>query len=294
MINKNYLLNKPDWLKIRVPKKHDNIKNTINIINYYRIHTICQAANCPNIINCFSYGIATFLILGNLCTRRCKFCNVRHGLPNKPDNDEPKRLAKAVHQMKLKHVVLTSVNRDDLHDGGADHFVKCINAIKKYNNDTSIEILVPDFRNYIKQALNLFKNSLPNIFSHNIESVPRLYSFIKPGFKYINSLKLLRLFRIKYPNIPTKSSIIVGLGETLQEIINTMYDLYNNGVSILNIGQYLQPTNKHLPVSRFFSKKEFLFLKKEALNIGFSYVASGPLIRSSYKANLQSCGISID
>ncbi|MCV2502088.1 MAG: lipoyl synthase [Candidatus Lightella neohaematopini] len=293
-MSKNYFLNKPDWVKIRIPQKYRNIKNTENIINHYRVNTICQAANCPNIISCFSYGVATFLILGNLCTRNCRFCNVKHGLPNTPDDSEPSRLAKAIYQMKLKHVVLTSVNRDDLHDGGASHFVKCINTIKKYNNNINIEILVPDFRNCVKIALNLFQESLPDIFSHNIESVPRLYSFIKPGFKYINSLKLLRLFKIKYPNVPIKSSIIVGLGETLEEIINTMYDLYNNGVSLLTIGQYLQPTNKHLSVKRFFSKKEFSFLKKEALIIGFSYVASGPLIRSSYRADLQSCGVSID
>ncbi|MCV2531079.1 MAG: lipoyl synthase [Candidatus Lightella neohaematopini] len=294
MTNKNYPLNKPDWLKIKIPKEYNNIKNTESIINYYRVNTICKAANCPNIINCFSHGVATFLILGNLCTRHCKFCNVKHGFPNKPDDDEPNRLAKAVHQMKLKHVVLTSVNRDDLYDGGASHFAKCIDTIKKYNSNINIEILVPDFRNCVKIALDLFKESLPDIFSHNIESVPRLYSFIKPGFNYINSLKLLRLFKIRYPNIPTKSSIIVGLGETLEEIINTMYDLYNNGVSLLTIGQYLQPTNKHISVKRFFSKKEFSFLKKEALIIGFSYVASGPLIRSSYKADLQLCNISID
>lgn len=285
---------KPRWLKIKIPILNKNINFIINNLKANNLNTVCQESLCPNLMRCFNKGIATFMILGNICTRKCLFCNVKKGKPNIIDFTEADKLSKLIYKINLKHVVITSVNRDDLKDGGAFFFSHCIKKIRKKNRKIKIEILVPDFRNCMKQAINIFTYNSPDIFSHNIENVERLHSKIKPGGNYKLSLKLLYMFKKNNPQIPTKSGIILGLGETEQEIYKTMCDLYNNGVSMLTIGQYLQPTENHYPVKKYITIKEFKILKRIGENIGFKYIASGPLVRSSYNAELQSKGIKVE
>ncbi|CUR53601.1 Lipoyl synthase [Serratia symbiotica] len=284
---KKELLCKPSWLKIKLPINTSRINNMKVIMRKNNINSVCEETSCPNIFECFNNGTATFIILGIVCTRRCPFCEIKHGRPMTVDINEPKKLAQTIFDMNLSYVVITSVNRDDLYDGGAQHFSNCIAAIRMKNKYIKIEILVPDFRNCMNRALNILKLIPPDIFNHNIESVPRIYHKVRPGANYIRSLKLLKHFKEMNPCITTKSGLIVGLGETNKEIIKVMYDLYYHGVTMLTIGQYLQPSKNHLPIKRYVSLSEFDNMKKKAIDIGFVNVACGPFIRSSYHAEFQ-------
>ncbi|WMY96918.1 MAG: lipoyl synthase [Arsenophonus sp.] len=285
---------KPTWLKIKIPNDFTRIKNIKNAMRKNGLHSVCEEASCPNLPECFNKGTATFMILGAICTRRCPFCNVNNGRPNIPDPNEPIKLAKTIKDMRLNYIVITSVNRDDLHDGGAKHFADCIISIRNKNPHIKVEILVPDFRGRINQALTILSKVPPDVFNHNIENVPRIYKKIRPGANYHGSLKLLEKFKTMHPKIPTKSGLMVGLGETNQEIKNVMYDLRKHGVTMLTVGQYLQPSPDHLSVERYVSPSEFQDIKKDAIKMGFTHVACGPLVRSSYHADLQSKGINIE
>ncbi|WWP02087.1 MAG: lipoyl synthase [Candidatus Dasytiphilus stammeri] len=278
---------KPEWLKIKLPTNSNRIQCIKTLIRKNGLHSVCEEASCPNITECFNQGKVTFMILGDICTRRCPFCNIAHGRPLSPNINEPKILAKTINEMHLRYVVITSVDRDDLYDGGAQHFVDCIRAIRHINPLIKIEILVPDFRNCQNKALNILMKMPPDIFNHNVETVPTLYPQIRPGANFSLSLKLLAHFKEVFPNIPTKSGLMVGLGETNSEIINVMQKLRHNGVTMLTIGQYLQPSRHHFPVKRYVSPDDFLELKKEAMEMGFAHVAAGPFVRSSYHADLQ-------
>lgn len=281
------ILEKPFWIKIKFPYDVSKIKKIKKKLRKNNLFTVCEEAACPNLTECFSKGTATFMILGSICTRNCSFCNVTNGRPAILNELEPIKLAKIISKMKLKYVVVTSVNRDDLHDGGADHFSKCIQLIRIHNPKIIIEVLVPDFRNCIDIALKKISKFPPNVFNHNLENVPRLYKIVRPGANYQNSLSLLKKFKKINPNIPTKSGLMVGLGETNDEIINVMKDLRKNKVNMLTIGQYLRPSLKNYPVQRYVDQNEFDKIKKEAIKMGFTHVACGPLVRSSYHADLQ-------
>lgn len=280
-------LKKPSWVKIKIPNDFSKIKKIKNILRKNNLHTVCEEAACPNIHECFGKGTATFMILGSICTRKCTFCNVTSGRPYPPDILEPFKLAKTISQMFLNYVVITSVDRDDLRDGGAQHFSKCIKQIRQKNPNIKIEILVPDFKKSMDVSLNILKQNPPDIFNHNMENVPRLYKKIKPGANYYHSLMLLAKFKEMHPHIPTKSGLMVGLGETDKEIIKVMQDLKKVGVSIITIGQYLSPNNKKHPVQRYLKEKEFNFLKNQAILIGFKNILCGTFVRSSYHASLQ-------
>lgn len=281
-------IKKPNWIKIKISKNQKDIEKLKKIIKQNQLNTVCEEASCPNIQQCFSKKTATFMILGSICTRKCPFCDVSHGRPNPIDTNEPKKLAKIIKKMKLKYVVITSVDRDDLHDGGAQHFANSIKLIREKNKNIKIEILVPDFRSCHKKAINILTSTPPDVFNHNIETVPRIYRKVKPGAKYKMSLKLLKNFKIKNPKIPTKSGLLLGVGETNEEIIQVMHDLIKNGVTMITLGQYLQPSKKHLPVERYVSIEEFKKMEKIAKKIGFQNAFCGPLIRSSYLADIQS------
>ncbi|WMY95140.1 MAG: lipoyl synthase [Arsenophonus sp.] len=287
------ILNKPKWLKIKIPNDFSRIEKIKNAMRKNGLHSVCEEASCPNLPECFNRGTATFMILGAICTRRCPFCDVTHGRPSAPDPNEPIKLAKTIKDMGLTYIVITSVNRDDLHDGGAKHFADCIMSIRQKNPNIKIEILVPDFRGCTTQALRILSEVPPDVFNHNIENVPRIYKKIRPGANYHRSLKLLEKFKTIHPKIPTKSGLMVGLGETNEEIKDVMYDLRKHGVTMLTVGQYLQPSSNHLSVERYVTPEEFQKIKKEAIAIGFTNVACGPLVRSSYHAELQSKGINI-
>ena len=277
---------KPHWIKMQLPQsqRFNEIKS---ILRKNNLHSVCEEASCPNIGECFSQGTATFMILGDLCTRRCPFCDVGHGRPLPPDPDEPKKLAQTIQELNLKYVVITSVDRDDLRDGGAQHFVDCIKEIRSISPNTKIEILVPDFRGRLDKALDILSSMPPDVFNHNLETIPRLYKKARPGSDYQHSLKLLLNFKIKFPDIPTKSGLMLGLGETNTEIIEVMKDLRAHKVEMLTLGQYLQPSVHHLPVDRYVDPKEFDALKEEAERMVFLSVASAPMVRSSYHADLQ-------
>ncbi|CAM8436452.1 LipA Lipoate synthase [Candidatus Methylopumilus universalis] len=277
---------KPHWIKMQLPQsqRFNEIKS---ILRKNNLHSVCEEASCPNIGECFSQGTATFMILGDLCTRRCPFCDVGHGRPLPPDPDEPKKLAQTIQELNLKYVVITSVDRDDLRDGGAQHFVDCIKEIRSISPNTKIEILVPDFRGRLDKALDILSLMPPDVFNHNLETIPRLYKKARPGSDYQHSLKLLLNFKIKFPDIPTKSGLMLGLGETNTEIIEVMKDLRAHKVEMLTLGQYLQPSVHHLPVDRYVDPKEFDALKEEAESMVFLSVASAPMVRSSYHADLQ-------
>ncbi|MCK5665518.1 MAG: lipoyl synthase [Thiotrichaceae bacterium] len=279
------LLRKPDWIRIKLPTNGTVGKLKSTLKNH--LHTVCEEASCPNLNECFSEGTASFLILGNICTRRCPFCNIAHGYPNPVDTEEPFKLAKTIEGMHLKYVVITSVNRDDLRDGGAKHFVACIQAIREISPHTHIEILVPDFRGKLEIALPIFKQALPEVFNHNLETIIRLYQKSRPGADYDWSLQLLKHFKATYPHIPTKSGLMLGLGETIEEILQAMRDLRAHNCDMLTLGQYLQPSRHHLPVQRYVTPKEFKELAKFGKQMGFKNVASGPLVRSSYHAEKQ-------
>ncbi|ABJ90642.1 lipoyl synthase [Buchnera aphidicola] len=280
------ILKKPKWLKIKLPSNLKKINKIKKILKKNFLHSVCEEANCPNLPECFNNGTATFMILGSICTRKCPFCAVTKGRAQKIDKNEPKKILDIVIKLKLTYVVLTSVARDDLKDGGAKHFSKCIYEIRKKKN-IKVEILVPDFRGKEKIALKIFNKFPPDIFNHNIENVPRLYSLIRPGADYIKSLNLLYQFKKICPNIPTKSGLMLGLGEKKKEIISVLKDLKSVGVSIVTIGQYLQPSKNHLLVQKYITPKEFKNFEYIALSLGFSKVFCGPLVRSSYHADRQ-------
>jgi lipoic acid synthetase len=279
-------LRKPEWIRMKVPDsaRFQEIKRALRENN---LHTVCEEASCPNIGECFSGGTATFMILGDICTRRCPFCDVAHGKPLAPDADEPANLARTIAAMKLNYVVITSVDRDDLRDGGATHFSDCISAVRAASPAIQIEVLVPDFRGRLDRALEILALAPPDVMNHNLETVPRLYKQARPGSDYKNSLELLRIFGERNPDVPTKSGLMLGLGETDDEILDVMQDLRDHGVRMLTLGQYLQPSPHHLPVTRFVTPQRFAEFEREALAMGFTHAACGPMVRSSYHADQQ-------
>lgn len=286
-------LHKPNWMKIKLPIDSTRIQNIKSVIRKNCLHSVCEEASCPNLPECFNNGIATFMILGAICTRRCPFCDVAHGRPKAPDVKEPEKLAQAIADMCLSYVVITSVNRDDLRDGGAQHFADCIATTRKKNQSIKIEILIPDFRGCMDRALDILSITPPDVFNHNLENVQRIYSKVRPGANYSLSLKLLKRFKEANPHIPTKSGLMLGLGETNEELLAVMRDLRQQGVTMLTLGQYLQPSRYHLPVQRYVSPSEFDELKEEAKAMGFKHAACGPLVRSSYYADLQVKGFEV-
>ena len=280
------LLRKPSWIRVRSANSQA-FYEVKRILREQKLHTVCEEASCPNIGECFGKGTATFMILGDLCTRRCPFCDVTHGRPKPPDAQEPLHLAQSIANMKLKYVVITSVDRDDLRDGGAQHFADCIREIRQHAPQTKIEILVPDFRGRLEVALEKMAACPPDVFNHNLETVPRLYKQCRPGADYSHSLKLLMDFKTRFPEIPTKSGLMVGLGETDEEILAVLHDLRQHQVEMLTIGQYLQPSIGHLPVLRYVTPKGFKVFEQAATDMGFIHAACGPMVRSSYHADLQ-------
>ncbi len=278
-------LRKPQWIRAKSPATPE-VARLKTILRENRLHTVCEEAACPNLGECFGKGTATFMIMGDICTRRCTFCDVAHGRPDSLDAEEPMNLARTVAQMGLRYVVVTSVDRDDLRDGGAGHFVDCIREIRKLTPDTKIEILVPDFRGRMDVALKLMSDAPPDVFNHNLETIPRLYKQVRPGSDYQWSLDLLRKFKAAHPDIPTKSGVMVGIGETMDEVLEVMRDLRAHDCDMLTIGQYLQPSKFHLRLERFVHPDEFKMLEVEGYKMGFSHVASGPMVRSSYHADL--------
>ena len=285
----NVLPRKPDWIRIRLPHS-DQVEQVKSVLRQHRLHTVCEEASCPNINECFSGGTATFMIMGDICTRRCPFCDVAHGRPKPLDVEEPRNLALAIRDMKLRYVVITSVDRDDLRDGGAQHFTDCIREVRQHNPDIRIEVLVPDFRGRMDRALDIFVQEVPDVFNHNLETVPSLYKKARPGADYQWSLNLLQKFKQQVPNVLTKSGLMLGIGETLEEIRQVMRDLYAHQVDMVTIGQYLQPSKHHLPVDRYVTPEEFKELAQFGYQLGFTHVASGPLVRSSYHADQQHAG----
>jgi lipoic acid synthetase len=277
---------KPAWLKIELPHS-ENFKKVKEIIHQNNLHTVCEEASCPNIGECFSKGTATFMIMGDICTRRCPFCDVSHGRPLPLDKNEPKNLAESIYKLNLNYVVVTSVDRDDLKDGGARHFVECIDSIRKKIPSIEIEILIPDFRGREQIAINSFAKSLPDVLNHNIETVPRLYKEVRPGSVYSQSLKLLKDFSDTYPELVTKSGFMIGLGETFEEIEETLADLAKHDVKMVTIGQYLQPSMDHLPVHTYHDPDYFERINQVAKQFNFSSIACGPFVRSSYHADIQ-------
>jgi lipoic acid synthetase len=280
---------KPEWIRA---KSHGDprVQHIKDMLREHNLHSVCEEAACPNLGECFAHGTATFLIMGNICTRRCPFCDVAHGRPDPLDENEPAHLAKTIAAMKLKHVVITSVDRDDLRDGGANHFVQCIDEVRRQSPQTDIEVLVPDFRGRMDVALEILTQSPPDIFNHNLETVPRLYKAARPGSNYQWSLDLIKRFQAMHPEVPTKSGLMLGLGETLEEVKQVMQDLRDHGCRMLTLGQYLQPSRHHLAVERFVTPAEFDELRELGKEMGFDHVASGPMVRSSYHADLQAQG----
>jgi lipoic acid synthetase len=279
-------LRKPAWIRVRAGDS-ERTREVKRLLRESGLHSVCEEAACPNLGECFSHGTATFMIMGDLCTRRCPFCDVAHGRPKPLDPEEPAHLAQAVARMGLRYVVVTSVDRDDLRDGGAGHFAACIEAIRQASPDTRIEILTPDFRGRLEAALSALGEAPPDVFNHNLETVPRLYRQARPGADYRESLTLLQGFRSRHPGVPTKSGLMLGLGETLEEVRETLRDLRAHGCEMLTLGQYLQPSRDHLPVARYVTPEEFEQLGDYARALGFGSVASAPLVRSSYHADQQ-------
>jgi len=279
-------LKKPEWIRVRAPSS-PRFYEIKKILREHRLHTVCEEASCPNIGECFSKGTATFMIMGDICTRRCPFCDVGHGRPLPLDADEPVNLARTIAALSLKYVVITSVDRDDLRDGGARHFVDCIRAVRAASPATQIEVLVPDFRGRLDRALEILMAAPPDVMNHNLESVPRLYKQVRPGSDYAHSLRLLQEFKARVPRVPTKSGLMVGLGETDDEIIVAMRDMRAHGVDMLTLGQYLQPSIGHLPVLRYVHPEAFAVFERAAYAMGFRHAAVGALVRSSYHADKQ-------
>ena len=283
------LLPKPGWIRARAPVS-PAVTRLKKLLREQNLHTVCEEASCPNLGECFSHGTATFMILGDICTRRCPFCDVAHGRPRPVDADEPVHLARAIKIMNLRYVVITSVDRDDLKDGGAGHFATCILAVRQAVPDIKIEILVPDFRRKLDRALAEFAHVKPDVFNHNLESVPALYRKVRPGADYHWSLQLIKQFKQLHPDIPTKSGLMLGLGESIDDVKRVLTDLRDHDCDMLTLGQYLQPSRYHLPVERYVSPEEFYDLGQYAKLLGFKNVASAPLVRSSYHADLQAMG----
>ncbi len=289
VVPKDEPLKKPKWIKAKAPISPE-IARLKGILREQKLFTVCEEAQCPNLGECFDKGTATFMIMGGICTRRCPFCDVAHGTPKPLDTEEPQHLADTIKEMGLRYVVITSVDRDDLRDGGASHFASCIAATRALSPDIKIEILVPDFRGRMDVALEALDKALPDVFNHNLETVPRLYKQARPGADYQWSLTLLQRFKELHPDIPTKSGLMLGLGETDEEIIEVMKDLRAHGCNMLTLGQYLQPSRHHLPVERYVTPEQFKHLADIAEQLGFDNVASAPMVRSSYHADLQAAG----
>jgi lipoic acid synthetase len=287
---KAQMLRKPEWIKIKLPRTTDKIDHIKKTLRKNNLHSVCEEASCPNLAECFNHGTATFMILGDVCTRRCPFCDVAHGKPLPPSAEEPVKLAKTIAEMGLSYVVITSVDRDDLRDGGAQHFVDCINAIREHSPSTKIEVLVPDFRGRMDTALEILKQGVPDVFNHNLETIPRLYRECRPGANYQWSMDLLKKFKQQHPQIPTKSGLMMGMGEDKHEIEQVLKDLRAHNVEMLTMGQYLQPSKHHFPLKRYVHPDEFDELGAIAKGLGFSQVASGPMVRSSYHADKQAAG----
>ncbi len=279
-------LRKPEWIRVKSGNSQ-GYHDVKRMLREYGLHTVCEEASCPNIGECFGKGTATFMILGDVCTRRCPFCDVAHGKPLPPDADEPTQLARSIGLLKLKYVVITSVDRDDLRDGGAQHFVDCLSAIRASSPQTKLETLVPDFRGRLEIALQTMGASLPDVLNHNLETVPRLYSLARPGADYAHSLTLLKEFKQRFPHVTTKSGLMLGLGETDDEVLQVLQDLRDHDVEMLTLGQYLQPSNGHLPVLRYVEPVTFKMFEQAALDLGFAHAACGPMVRSSYFADEQ-------
>ncbi|MDH4216447.1 MAG: lipoyl synthase [Gallionella sp.] len=279
-------LRKPEWIRVKSGSgaEYNGVKR---MLREHQLHTVCEEASCPNIGECFGKGTAAFMILGDVCTRRCPFCDVAHGKPLPPDMDEPENLARSIGLLKLRYAVITSVDRDDLRDGGAGHFAACLAAIRASAPGTRLEILVPDFRGRLEAALEALSHCLPDVFNHNLETVPRLYPLARPGADYAHSLHLLEEFKARFPQVMTKSGLMLGLGETDDEVLQVMRDLRAHGVNMLTIGQYLQPSDGHLPVLRYAPQETFALLERAAKQMGFSHAACGPMVRSSYFADEQ-------
>ena len=279
-------LRKPEWIRVRAPSS-PRFYEIKRILREHHLHTVCEEASCPNIGECFGKGTATFMIMGDICTRRCPFCDVGHGRPLPLDADEPINLAKTIAALGLRYVVVTSVDRDDLRDGGAAHFVDCIRAVRKHSPQTQIEVLVPDFRGRLDRALDVLAQAPPDVMNHNLETVPRLYRQARPGSDYAHSLRLLQDFKARFADVPTKSGLMVGLGETDDEILATMRDMRAHGIDMLTIGQYLQPSAQHLPVLRYVHPDTFASFERDAYAMGFRHAAVGAMVRSSYHADRQ-------
>ena len=285
-------LRKPSWIRIKHPagSKVDKLKKTLRS---QKLFTVCEEAQCPNLGECFNHGTATFMIMGQICTRRCPFCDVAHGKPKPLDTDEPQHLAETIEKMALKYVVITSVDRDDLRDGGANHFKQCIDQIRQTTPQVKIEILTPDFRGRVEKALEVLKTCPPDVFNHNLETVPSLYPQVRPGASYEYSLKLLQAFKQQHPEVTTKSGLMLGVGENESQVLDVLADLRAHDVDMLTLGQYLQPSKHHLAVEEYITPEQFERYKVLAVEMGFSQVASGPMVRSSYHADLQAAGESI-
>ena len=282
-------LRKPSWIRAKSPF-HPNVKKLKAVLREQKLNTVCEEAACPNLGECFGKGTATFMIMGDICTRRCPFCDVGHGRPNPLDTEEPLHLAKTINAMKLSYVVITSVDRDDLRDGGAEHFVECIEQTRSLNPEIEIEVLVPDFRGRMDVALEIMHKAPPDVFNHNLETIPRMYKQCRPGSDYQWSLDLLKRFKQMHPTVQTKSGLMLGLGEELEEVVEVMKDMRAHNVEMLTLGQYLQPSKHHLAVQRYVTPEEFDELYKIGMVLGFKHVASGPMVRSSYHADLQAHG----
>ncbi|MEN9433060.1 MAG: lipoyl synthase [Pseudomonadota bacterium] len=281
---------KPSWIRAQAPTS-PQVKNLKQILRDQKLHTVCEEAACPNLGECFTKGTATFMIMGDICTRRCPFCDVAHGRPQPLDENEPTNMAETIKAMGLRYVVITSVDRDDLRDGGAEHFVKCIEQTRALSPNIQIEILTPDFRGRMDIALDIMKKAPPDVFNHNLETVPRLYKKARPGADYQYSLNLIKEFKALFPDIPTKSGLMLGLGEEMGEVLEVMRDLRAHNCDMLTLGQYLQPSRDHLPVEKFIHPDEFAELARLGQEMGFSHVASGPMVRSSYHADQQAAHV---
>ncbi|MDG1206148.1 MAG: lipoyl synthase [Pseudomonadales bacterium] len=287
------LLKKPDWIRVRIAASPE-VNRIKKILRTRKLASVCEEASCPNLSECFTHGTATFMIMGEICTRRCPFCDVSHGKPNPLDIEEPRQLAEAVAEMALKYVVVTSVDRDDLKDSGAAHFAECIRYLRLLNPTTQVEVLVPDFRGRMDIALEILAAEPPDVFNHNLETVPRLYKKARPGADYMWSLDLLKRYKEVKLSVRTKSGLMLGLGETIDEVKQVMQDMRDHNIDMLTLGQYLQPSRDHLKVERFVHPDEFAMLKELGEQMGFKQVASGPLVRSSYHADLQAKGVDVN
>jgi lipoic acid synthetase len=285
------VLKKPDWIRVKAGSPTTRFYEIKDVLRANKLVTVCEEASCPNIGECFGKGTATFMIMGDKCTRRCPFCDVGHGRPDPLDVNEPENLAKTIAQLKLKYVVITSVDRDDLRDGGAGHFVECIRKTRELSPGTQIEVLVPDFRGRDDRALEILKAAPPDVMNHNLETAPRLYKEARPGSDYAFSLNLLKKFKALFPHVPTKSGLMVGLGETDEEILEVMRDMRAHGINMLTIGQYLAPSGHHLPVRRYVHPDTFKMFEAEAYKMGFTHAAVGAMVRSSYHADQQAHGV---